>query len=93
MYGITIGAFGGSSDELGQGLDLGHQFSFTCCEECQLLFRASAMCCFSLSLSGTYVQHLLAWAVKVLVTSDLVCKGVMGGVIQLVVCVGFPSVH
>ena len=26
MYGITTVAFGGSSDELGQGLDLGHQF-------------------------------------------------------------------
>ena len=75
MYGITTVAYGGSSDELGQGLDLGHQFSFTCCEGCLLLFRASAMCCFSLSLSGTYVQILLAWVVKVLATVTLCARG------------------
>ena len=75
MYGITTVAFGGSSDELGRGLDLGHQFSFTCCEEYPLLFRASAMCYFSLTLSGTNVQILSAWVIKVLATATLCARG------------------
>ena len=75
MYGITTVAFGGSSDELGRGLDLGHQFSFTCCEGYPLLFRASAMCCFSLSLSGMNVQILSARVIKVLATATLCARG------------------
>ena len=75
MYRITTMAFGGSSEELGRGLDLGHQVSFTCCEGYPLLFRASAMCCFSLSLSGTNVQILSAWVIKVLATATLCARG------------------
>ena len=75
MYGITTVAFGGSSDELGWGLDLGCQFSFTCCEGYPLSLRASAMCCFSLSLSGRNVQILSARVIKVLATATLCARG------------------
>ena len=75
MYGITTVAFGGSSDELERGLDLGHQLLFTCCEGYPLLFRASTMCCFSLSLSGTNVQILSARVIKVLATATLCARG------------------
>ena len=75
MYGITTVAFGESSDEIERGWDLGHQFSFTWCEGYSLLFKASAMCCFSLCLSGIYVQIFLARAIKFLATATLCASG------------------
>ena len=77
---FTIVAFGGSSDELGQGLDLGHQFSCTCCEGYLLLFRASLGNVLLLLVS---VGHICATPVGLgrqgSCHSDLVWKGVMGG--------------
>lgn len=75
MYGITIVAFSGSSDDLGWVLDVDHQFLFTWHEGYWLLFRASAVCFFSLSLSSTYVQILSAPVIKVLTTATLCTRG------------------
>ena len=76
VNGITTVALGGSSDELGwRGLDVVHQFSFTCCDGYPLFFRASAMCLVSLSLSGTYVPIVSAWVISVLVTAALFIRG------------------
>ena len=57
------------------GLGAVHQLSFTCCEGCPLFFRASTMCLFSLSLSGTYVQILSTRVISVLATATLFVRG------------------